>query len=158
MAGGKISFKEFANVIVDVGWAAQLAGSALYGEWQVAPAEGGIVHAGVDTRPVTAQYCFDADMLVVPSTYATFVAKFRPLLQVRHMAMAANGAKLLTATTFMVPEPHVRNMAFRMHIMDSSASNLSIPLVCGGNYASKKARSRCRPQPYDKLLATWTNS
>ena len=28
---------------VEVDWAAQIAGSALYGEWQVAPAEGGIV-------------------------------------------------------------------------------------------------------------------
>ena len=74
----------------------------------MAPAEGDIVHAGVDTRPATAQSCCDADMLVVPSTYATFVAKFRPLLQVRHMAMAANGTKVLTATTFMVPEPHVK--------------------------------------------------
>ena len=68
-------------------------------------------------------------MLLVPTTYATFVAKFRPLLQVRHMAITANGKRVLTATTYMVPEPHVRSIAFRMHIMDSSASNLSIPLV-----------------------------
>ena len=126
MAGGTISrsFEKFDNVVVDVDWAAQLAGSALYEEWQVTPAQGDIVHAGVDTAPATAQYCCDADMLVpvVPSTYATFVAKFRPLLQVRHMAMTANGKKVLTATTSMVPEPHVRSMAFRMHIMDSSAS------------------------------------
>ena len=91
MAGSKIPFGEFGNVIVDVDWAAQLAGSALVLhdelEWQVAPAQGDIFHAGVGTTPATAQYCCDADMLVVPSTYATFVAKFRPLLQVRHMAI-----------------------------------------------------------------------
>ena len=118
--------------MVDVDWAAQLpTGCALdlYDEWQVAPTEGDIVHVGVDTRPVTSQYCYDADMLVVPSTYATFVAKFHPMLQVRHMAMTANGQKVLTASTFMVPEPHVRSMAFRLHTMDSSASNMSIPLV-----------------------------
>ena len=58
MAGGKISFEEFANVVVGIDWAAQLpTGCALYDEWQVAPAEGDIVHAGVGTRPVTAQYC-----------------------------------------------------------------------------------------------------
>ena len=110
--GATISFEDFNNIVVEVDWAAQAAGSPLYDEWQVAPAQGDIVVAGVDTRPVTTQYCCDADMLVVPSTYATFVAKFRPLLQVRHMAMTANGKKVLTATTFMVPEPHVRSLAF----------------------------------------------
>ena len=75
------------------------------------------------------QYCCDADMLVVPPTFATVVAKFRPMLQIRHMAMTANGQKVLTATTFMVPEPHVRSMAFRLHIMDSSAAALSTLLI-----------------------------
>ena len=127
--GATNSFEDFGNIVVEVDWAAQSAGLPLYDEWQVAPAQGDIVVAGVGTRPVTEQYYRDADMLVVPSTYATFVAKSRPLLQVHHMAMTANGKKVLTATTFMVPEPHVRSIAFRMHIMDLSASNLSIPLV-----------------------------
>ena len=107
MAGGRVSFGEFGNVVVDVDWAAQLPTGCtldLYDEWQVASAEGDIVYVGVDTKPVTSQYCYDADMLVVPSAYATFVAKFRPMLQARHMAMTANGQKALTATTFMVPE------------------------------------------------------
>ena len=95
------------------------------------PAEGDIVEAGVDTRPVTRQYCRDADMLVVPPTYtfAIFIAKFRPLLQVRHMPMTAGGAKVLTATTFMVPEPYARSIAFRLHIMDAPVASLSIPLL-----------------------------
>ena len=60
--GATISFEDFENIVVEVDWAAQVAGPPLYGEWQVAPAEGDIVVAGVDTRPVTAQYCCDADM------------------------------------------------------------------------------------------------
>ena len=120
---GTISFETFENTVVEVDWAAQLAGSVLHDEYQVAPAEGDIVEAGVDTRPVTRQYCRDADMLVVPPTlifkFAIFVAKFRPMLQARHMSMTANGTKVLTATTFMVPEPYVRSVAFRLHIMDA---------------------------------------
>ena len=99
LTGTTITFEDFDTTVVEVNWAAQSAGSPLYDEWQVAPAEGDIVIAGVDTRAVTARYCYDADMLVVPLTYATFVAKFRPTLQVRHMAIAANGDKVLTATT-----------------------------------------------------------
>ena len=34
----KISVGEFGSAVVEVDWAAQLAGSALYGGWQVAPA------------------------------------------------------------------------------------------------------------------------
>ena len=92
--GATISFENFENIVVEVDWAAQIAGSVLYEEWQVAPAEGDIAVAGVDTGPVTRQYCRDADMLVVPPTFAIFVAKFRPLLQIRHnvMPMTASGA------------------------------------------------------------------
>ena len=50
---GTISFGNFETTVVEVDWAAQLAGSVLYDEWQVAPAEGDIVEDGVDTRPVT---------------------------------------------------------------------------------------------------------
>ena len=79
------------------------------------------------------QYCCDADMLVVPPAFAIFVAKFRPrlVLQVRHMAMPANGTKVLTATTLLVPEPYVRprSVAFRLHIMDASVASLIIPLL-----------------------------
>ena len=135
MAGGRISFGKFGNAVVEVDRAAQLPqGCALYDEWQVAPAEGDIVRVTVgvlvDMKPApdTCQCCCscDADMLVVPSAYAKFVEKFRPMLQVCHMAMAANGQKVLTATTFvaMVPELHVRSIAFRLLIMDSSASGL----------------------------------
>ena len=66
LTGTTISFEDFDTTVVEVDWAAQSAGSPLYDEWQVAPAEGDIVIAGVDTRAVTAQYCYDADMLVVP--------------------------------------------------------------------------------------------
>ena len=126
-----ISFENFENTvaIVEVDWAAQIAGSVLYDEWQVAPAEGDIVKAGVDTRPATRQYCRDADILVVPPTFAILIAKFRPLLQVRHMPMTASGAKVLTATTFVVPEPYAKSIAFRLHIMDASVASLSIPLL-----------------------------
>ena len=50
-SSGTISFAAFENTVVEVDWpwAAQLAGSDLYGEWQVAPAEGDIVGAGVGT-------------------------------------------------------------------------------------------------------------
>ena len=66
MAGGRISFEKFGNVVVDVDWAAQIPqGCALYDEWQVAPAGGDIVHAAVDTKPATSQCCYDADILVV---------------------------------------------------------------------------------------------
>ena len=87
MGGGKISLtlEDFESTVVEVDWATQIAGLALYDEWQVAPAEGDIVEAGVDTRSATCQYCSDTDMLVVPPTVAIFVAKFRPLKQVRHM-------------------------------------------------------------------------
>ena len=105
---GTISFETFENTVVEVDWAAQLAGSVLYDEYQVAPAEGDIVKVGVDTRPVTRQYCRDADMLVVPPTFAIFT----PMLQIRHMPMTASGTKVLMATTFMVPEPCVRSVAF----------------------------------------------
>ena len=67
-------------------------------------------------------------MLVVPSTFAISVAKFRPLLQVRHMAMTANGTEVLTAATFLFPEPYARSVAFRLHIMGASVASLSIPL------------------------------
>ena len=77
--GATISFEDFDNVVVEVDWAARDGGSPLYDEWQVAPAEGDIVVAGVDTRPVTRQYCRDAGLLVVPPAFAISVAKFRPL-------------------------------------------------------------------------------
>ena len=76
MAGGKISFEDFQTTVVEVDWAAQIAGPPLYGEWQVASAEGAIAEVNVDTRSVTSQYCCDADLLVAPPTFATFVAKF----------------------------------------------------------------------------------
>ena len=64
--GATNSFEDFDNTVVEVSWAAQSAGSPLYDEWQVAPAQGDIVIAGISASPVTAQYCSDADMLVVP--------------------------------------------------------------------------------------------
>ena len=45
--GATIPLGNFENFVVEVDWAAQIAGSVLYGEWQVAPAEGGIAEAGV---------------------------------------------------------------------------------------------------------------
>ena len=47
--GATIPFEDCDNIVVEVDWAAQAAGPPLYGEWQVAPAEGDIVVAGVDT-------------------------------------------------------------------------------------------------------------
>ena len=43
------SFEDFDSIVVEVDWAAQSAGPPLYDEWQVAPAQGGIVVAGADT-------------------------------------------------------------------------------------------------------------
>ena len=109
--GATIPFADFDNIVVEVDWAAQSAGPPLYDAWQVAPApaEGDIAVAGVGTGPVTRQYCRDADLLVVPPIFSISIAKSRPLLQIRHghMPMTASGAKVLTATTFMVPEPSV---------------------------------------------------
>ena len=58
MAGGAISPEDFQTAVVEVDWAAQIAGPPLYGEWKVAPAdhEGDIVEANVGTRPATSQY------------------------------------------------------------------------------------------------------
>ena len=162
-----ISFENFdrdrenAVVAMEVDWAAQLAGPVLHGERQAAPAEDGIVEDCVETRPTTRQYCRDADMLVVripPTlTFAIFVAKFRPLLHIRHMSMSASGARVLAATTFMAPEPYVRSIAFRLHIMDASVASLSIPLLVsrrqgsklkyGGAYVSKRACAPLLHQP-----------
>ena len=43
--------------------------------------------------------------------------------------MTANGTKVLTATTFLFPEPYARSVAFRLHIMDASVASLSILLL-----------------------------
>ena len=69
-SSGGIPFEDFENTVAEVGWAAQPAGPALYGEWPVAPAEGDVVEAGVNTRPrsVTRQYCRDADLDMVVVT------------------------------------------------------------------------------------------
>ena len=45
--GATISVEDFDNAVVEVDWAARDGGSPLYDEWQVAPAEGDIVVAGV---------------------------------------------------------------------------------------------------------------
>ena len=126
---GTISFETFETTVVEADWAAQLAGPVLYDEWPVAPAEGDIVEAGVGPRPTTRRYCLDADMFVVPQTFAIFVAKCRPLLQIRRMSRWAGGANVLTVTTFVVPEPDAGGISFRLHIVGASVASLSIPLL-----------------------------